>query len=118
MNDVIAPTAVPRHSGQIGVNVVHIGSIDQLDTTAYKIDLEQGTRPDAESDLPSASGHSDKLTFVTKVPNTKDGKANVMRDESRGVERHERIKPFEEAYDNRKTERDVRKIRLERRSPW
>ena len=48
-----------------------------------------------------------KLTFVSKVPDSKDGKADVMRDESRGVEWHERIKPFEKAYDNRKTERDV-----------
>jgi hypothetical protein len=60
----------------------------------------------------------DKLTFVSKVPNSKDGKADVVRDESRSVEWHERIKAFEEAYDNRKTERDVRKVRLERRSPW
>lgn len=60
----------------------------------------------------------DQLTFVSKVPNTKDGKADVVRDESRSVERHERIKAFEEAYDNRKTKRDVRKVRLERRSPW
>lgn len=59
-----------------------------------------------------------KLTFVSKVPHTKDGKADVVRDESRSVEWHERIKAFEEAYDNRETERDVRKVRLERRSPW
>jgi hypothetical protein len=57
MNDVIAAAGVPGHSRQIGVDIVHVRSIDQLDTTAYEIDFEQRTRLDAENDFLSASSY-------------------------------------------------------------